>query len=301
MFEGLKRHYVNLLTSGGHLLLLLIGARIGTPQAWIAVLAVMAPLGFFAWIGNSRRSRLILDTPTSRIASAAQGYVEFVGQARQTPESPLISKLTLLPCVWYRYIVEQKRGGEKNYEVVDQGASEDTILIDDGSGQCYIDPDHAEIITSHKQVWHKDDFRYTEYVLSPLDTLYAIGEFTTLGGANSTLDAREDLNQLLTEWKRDKASLHARFDLDGDGQLSPREWELAVLAAKREVARQHGEIRLRDGVHLLRQPKDGRLFLLSNLPEQSLARKYVLWGWFHLLTGLSAVGGLAYLVGNLAA
>jgi len=34
---------------------------------------------------------------------------------------------------------------------------------------------------------------------------------------------------------------------------------------------------------LLRKPKDGRLFLLSNLPEQRLARKYVLRGGFHLL------------------
>lgn len=296
MLEGLKRHYVNLLTSGGHLLLLLVGARIGTPEAWIGVLAAMVPLGFFAWVGNSRRSRLILDTPTSRIASAAQGYVELVGQARQTPESPLVSKLTLLPCVWYRYIIEHKSGSDKNYEIVGRGASDDTILIDDGSGQCYIDPDHAEIITRHKQVWQKDDYRYTEYLLSPLDTLYAIGELTTLGGANSTLDVKQDLNQLLAEWKRDKASLHQRFDLDGNGELDAREWELAVLAAKREVARQHGEIRLRNGVHLLRQPKDGRLFLLSNLPETRLARKYVLWGGFHLLTCLSAVGGLAYLM-----
>lgn len=297
MFEGLKQHYVNLLTSGGHLVLLAIGARIGTPGAWLAVLALMGSLGFFAWIGNSRRSRLILDTPTSRIASAAQGYVELVGQARQTPECPLLSKLTLLPCVWHRYIIEQEKGSGKEYEIVEQGASDDTILIDDGSGQCYIDPDHAEIITHHKQVWRKDGYRYTEYLLSPLDTLYAVGEFATLGGANADLDAKEDLNALLTEWKRDKASLHERFDLDKDGRIDPREWELAVLAAKREVGRQHGEIRLRDGVHLLRKPKDGRLLLLSNLPEERLARKYVLWGGFHLVVFLGSVGGVAYLLG----
>ena len=79
-----------------------------------------------------------------------------------------------------------------------------------------------------------------------------------LGAANSDLDVKEDLNK--------------------DGRIDLREWEHAVLEAKREVARQHGEIRLRDGVHLLRKPKDGRLFLLSNLPEERLARKYVLWG-----------------------
>ncbi|GAO36116.1 hypothetical protein SCT_1515 [Sulfuricella sp. T08] len=297
MFEGLKQHYVNLLTSGGHLVLLFAGWQIDSREAWPIILGLISAISFFAWVGNQRRSRLILDTPTSRIVSAAQGYVELTGRAKQAHDVPLLSKLTLLPCVWYRYIIEQERNDDKGYEIVERGSSDDTILIDDGSGQCFIDPDYAEIITSHKQVWKKGDYRYTEYLLSPLDTLYAIGEFTTLGGPNSDLDFKGDLSALLTEWKRDKASLHERFDLNNDGQIDPREWELAVLAAKREVAKQHGEIRLKDGVHLLRKPKDGRLFLLSNLPEERLARKYVLWGWFHLLTFVGATGGTAYWLG----
>lgn len=296
MFEGLRQHYVNLLTSGGHLVLLFIGWQIDSREAWPIILGLIGVISFFAWIGNQRRSRLILDTPTSRIASAAQGYVEVTGRARQVHDTPLLSKLTLLPCVWYRYIIERERSDNKGYDIVEQGASDDTILIDDGSGQCFIDPDYAEVITSHKQVWKKGDYRYTEYLLSPLDTLYVIGEFTTLGGAGSVLDSKGDLNALLTEWKRDKVSLHERFDLDKDGQIDPHEWELALLAAKREVAKQHGEIRLKDGVHLLRKPGNGRLFLLSNLQEENLARKYVLWGWFHLLTFVGAAGSTAYLL-----
>ena len=296
MFDSLRQHYVNLLTSGGHLVLLFAGFQIGSIAAWLVVLGMIGAIGFFAWTGNHRRSRLILDTPTSRIASAAQGYVELTGRAQESSDAPLRSKLTLLPCVWYRYTVEQERNDGKGYEIVDRGASDETILLDDGSGQCYVDPDQAEILTSHKQVWTKGGYRYTEYVLSPLDTLYVLGEFTTLGGANSDLDFKGDLNALLTEWKRDSARLLARFDLDKNGRIDPKEWELALLAAKREVARQHGEIRLRDGVHLLRKPRDGRLLLISNLPEESLARKYVLWGWFHLLTLVAAGGGAVYLL-----
>lgn len=298
MLEGFRQHYVNLLTSGGHIVLLFIGFQIDSKEAWPIILGLISAISYFAWVGNQRRSRLILDTPTSRIASAAQGYVELTGRARQAHDIPLLSKLTLLPCVWYRYIIEQEHSDNKGYEVIEQGASDDIILIDDGSGQCFIDPDYAEIITSHKQVWKKGDCRYTEYLLSPLDTLYAIGEFTTLGGPNSDLDFKGDLNTLLTEWKRDKVRLHERFDLNKNGQIDPEEWELAVLAAKREVAKQHNEIRLKNGVHLMRKPEDGRLFLLSNLPEENLARKYVLWGWFHLIAFLGTSGGAAYLLGT---
>ena len=297
MLEGLRQHYVNLLTSGGHLVLLFIGFKIDSREAWPIILGLIGVISFFAWIGNQRRSRLILDTPTSRIGSAAQGYVEVTGRARQVHDIPLLSKLALLPCVWYRYIIERERNDNKGYDIVEQGTSDDTILIDDDSGQCFIDPDYAEVITRHKQVWKKGDCRYTEYLLSPLDTIYAIGEFTTLGGANSDLDFKGDLSALLTEWKRDKDNMHERFDLNKDGQIDPMEWELTVLAAKREVAKQHGEIRLRDGVHLLRKPGDGRLFLLSNLPEENLARKYVLWGGFHLLAFIGATGSAVYLLG----
>ncbi len=297
MFEGLRQHYVNLLTSGGHIVLLFAGFQIDSKEAWPVLLGLISVISFFAWIGNQRRSRLILDTPTSRIVSAAQGYVELTGRARQAHDTPLLSKLTLLPCVWYRYIIEQERSDNKGYDIVEQGTSDDTILIDDGSGQCFIDPDYAEVITRHRQIWKKGNNRYTEYLLSPLDTLYAIGEFTTLGGANSPLDFKDDLNALLTEWKRDKTQLHERFDLNRDGQIDPREWELAVLAAKREVSKQHGEIRLKDGTHLMRKPKDGRLFLLSNLPEENLARKYVLWGWFHLLTFVGACCTAVFMLG----
>jgi hypothetical protein len=49
-------------------------------------------------------------------------------------------------------------------------------------------------------------------------------------------------------------------------------------------------------MHLMHKPKDGRLFLLSNLPEERLARKYVLWGGFHLLTFVLATGSAVYLL-----
>lgn len=281
MHGELKRHWGNLLTSGGHLALLLIGFQIDTPKAWVALLGSVSAISFFAWYGNTQRSRVISGTPASTLASAAQGYVELIGHAKSTPEAPLLSPLRQLPCAWFRYRIE-RRDSDNQWETLQQGESHEIFLLNDGGGECFIDPEHAEIITRNKDVWHKDNYRYTEYIFSPLDTMYVLGEFATLGGAGSDLDFKADVGALLSEWKKNRETLLKRFDLNGDGEIDLREWALARQAAKREVEKSHREIRLKDGINILRQPSDGRLFLLSDIAPKKLVAKYVLWGWLHL-------------------
>jgi len=156
-----------------------------------------------------------------------------------------------------------------------------------------VDPEGAEIISSRHQVWTRGNLRYTEWLLLPQDRLYAIGEFTTIGGANSHLDTDADLRRMLAEWKKDQPRLLERFDLDRDGRLDLREWELARSQARREVAARHGEIRATDGTHVMRRPADGRLFLLSNYLPDDLHSKYHVWSWVHIVIFFGA-GGLAF-------
>jgi hypothetical protein len=62
-----------------------------------------------------------------------------------------------------------------------------------------------------------------------------------------------------------------------------------VLQAKRDIAAEHHEIRLRDGVHLLRKPRDGRLFLVASEAPERLAQRYRLWAWGHLFILVGAL------------
>lgn len=292
MIERLKEHYANLLTSAASLLLIGVGAHIGTREGWLFSLGLMALLSFVAWAGNLRRSRLIKDTPTSRVVSAAQGYVELIGQGKAFSGQQLVRRSNGLPCLWYKYRVERKNGD--NWELVEEERTSDTFLLDDGSGECVIDPDGAEIVTRHRNTWQQGEYRHTEWLLIPGDPLYAIGEFASIGGANTELDLRKDVGELLAEWKQDRAQLLARFDQDKNGEIDPLEWEQARREAINQVQAEHGEIRLRDAIPMLRQPKDGRLYLLSNLPEEDLTRKYFLWGFFHLAVFFGAIISLAY-------
>jgi hypothetical protein len=281
MIEAIREHYANLLTSAANLALLVVGAQIGTPQGWMASLGVMGLLSFVAWGGNLRRLRLIKDTPTSRVASAAQGYVELAGLGKAFSGQQLVSKLSGTPCLWFKYRVERR--SDDRWEKVEEGRSDDTFLLDDGSGECVIDPDGAEIISSHRRTWIQGDYRHTEWRLLPGDYLYAIGEFASIGGANTDLDLRKDVGDLLSEWKQDRHQLLACFDKDCNGEIDHREWEEARRQAVRLVEAEHREIRLRDSIAMLRKPRDGRLFLVSNLSEEVLTKKYFLWGWFHLI------------------
>ena len=183
----------------------------------------MALVAFFAWMMSLRRARSIGDTPTSRIASAAQGYVELVGRGRNHPDSPVLSKLTHLPCLWYRYIVEQRTSNNK-WQRVASGRSDESFILEDGSGECLVDPEHAEVLPRRSETWHQGDYRYTEWLILTHETVYALGEFSTIGGENQELDLKRDVSALLADWKRDHPGLLARFDLDRDKQISHSEY-----------------------------------------------------------------------------
>jgi hypothetical protein len=69
-----------------------------------------------------------------------------------------------------------------------------------------------------------------------------------------------------------------------------KEWELARLQARREARIQHAEVQSRsvEGVHLLRKPRDGRLFLLANELPDKIGSRYRYWSWAHFVIFLGA-------------
>ncbi len=292
MLTSLRRSYAQLITSGGQLLLLFAGFHFNTPTAWYWCLGCMAVISLFAWHSALHRVRLINGTPTSRVVSAAQGYVELIGDARPL-DSPILAKYSMLPCLWYRYKVD-KKNHKNEWKTIETGESDAAFLVHDESGKCVIEPQGAEIITQHKDTWQSGQYRYTEWKLLERDEIYLLGEFKTAGGSTNTTTQNELVNRVLYEWKLDNANLLKRFDLNNNGLLDMDEWMLARLAAKREANKRLAEIRAEPDTHYLTKPQDGRLFLISNLSPESLARRFSIWTWIHLTIFFSAIAGLAW-------
>jgi hypothetical protein len=286
------------LAGGLHAVILTIALQAGA-GAWPYALAAMAAVSFCAWIAAYRRYRLVHDLPTSNIASAAQGYAEFFGRSEQIAGAPLAGRLSGLPCCWFRYTV-WRRDSNNRWLHENSGASHAHFLLVDDSGQCVVSPEGAEVITRYKRTWQQGDYRYTEWLLLPKRPLYALGEFTTVSAQPlAPAEERAEVGALIAEWKRDPQSLKERFDLDRDGTLDTTEWELARLQARREVRKHRSEALARsvEGVHVLRKPRDGRIFLLADELPQNLGRRFALWSAVHLLVFFGAsAGALALLL-----
>jgi hypothetical protein len=285
------------LSGAIHFVIIAIAFQAESGKVWPYALLAMSVVSFFAWVANYRRYRHIQDLPTSRVASAAQGYVELFGRTDLLPGEPIVSKLSRSQCCWYSFQIEEK-GSEDKWNTVDSGSSVEQFMLVDDTGQCVISPEGAEVLTNDRKSWDEFDRRYTEWLLLPKGALYAIGEFSTnTAGAVAAGDERADVGALLAEWKRNKQQMRERFDLDRDGSISMKEWELARLQARREVRARQAEVQTRsvEGVNILRKPGDGRLFLLANELPDKIGSRYRFWSWAHLVIFLGA-GSIGLLI-----
>jgi len=245
------------------------------------------------------RARIIAHTPTARLRSAAQGFNEIEGTGRALNGEPLRSPLTFTPCLWFDVLIERRESSGKNrrWVTAERHRSDQLFLVDDGTGEAFVDPDHARVIEHEKKRWKArglrpggsrgpfhgfgdDYYRYTQRLVLPDQPLYVLGWLETRGHGQvaSMTDAIEHRRRdLLTQWKaRDEE--RDRFDLDGDGEISEREWQWAMRLARAQAEK---EVREADAerlgsanvVNLMRRPGNGEPFIVSGLSQHDLVRR----------------------------
>lgn len=267
-------------------------------QVW-PPLTLLLCSGLFGLWRSLRHARLVDDTPTARIASAAQGYAELRGRGLPLAGLPLLSPLGGLPVLWWRLLTE-KRDAKGKWQQESLEQSQASFLLDDGSGSCLVDPEGAEMLVQRREVSEREDRRYTLWTLLPHDPVYVLGDFRSLGPLDGAVEGpmseSRRLAERLEEWKADRAGLLARFDLDGNREIDLKEWELARQQARQELRQQQAEAATAAEVQRVGAPGDGRLFLISDLEPGQIARRFKLWAGFHLLVLLGSAAALGRLV-----
>jgi hypothetical protein len=259
-------------------------------------LPLVALFAGLAWIAALRRARLIEITPTSRIASAAQGYVEITGCGEPAGGAALKSPLRAHPCLWYRYTIEEKSWYEKNWRLTESATSDSSFVVRDPSGICVVDPNSAQVHARSVEKWRERSRRYVEETLRVGEQIYVLGEFYTENPTTRTLNVKNELGSVLNEWKQNQPALRARFDANADGQIDQDEWRLARLAALQQVHAAHAKESLLPARHHMRAPRDRRPYLISGKNESRLAAHSDLSALLHMIWfGVTLVVALAYL------
>ncbi len=273
-----------------------------TAQKLLFLLLCLAGALAALWFVFSRmtRYRLIADTPTARVRSAPQGYVELIGHVIAGEDGMLNAPLSGRPCVWYDFKVEEldDDDGRRRWRSVRSGRSNHWFQINDGTGTCLIDPEGAEVSPRHKHSWRghsafpagqdphaaaafltlrsgNGQYRFTERLIFEHEQLYALGHFHTLGGGRDQLNMKTTVRDLLRGWKRNPEQLLERFDSNGDGRISPDEWQAARQAAEQQAQTRQRELHQLPSMNVLTDPQtSGMPYLLSTHDEAQLIRRY---------------------------
>ena len=268
---------------------------------WAIALLIATIAGFFLAFNTVQRKRIIEDTPTSKIRSAAQGYVELVGNGQLMEGQPIVSPLTGTTCTWYEFKVEERRqtGKRTEWKTIKKCISDELFLIEDETGQCIIDPEGAYVTVATKDFWYGNEvtplrgpsntqknnflsgftggfrrYRYTEKRMHSGESLYAIGLYKTVGGAGIKLDVNEDVRELVREWKSDTDTLMKKYDTNNDDEIDLHEWQKVREDAYKQVVKKHSEQQTLPPINIMNKTNDKRRpFILSAIEENDLTRR----------------------------
>ena len=162
----------------------------------LLVLAVFTGVGFFLWKKSFQQARMMEGTPSSKIRSAAQGFVELSGIQHPREGTPLSAPLTGSACTWWDYKVEKReqtrnsKGQEStSWSTVEKDTSVGFFHLRDETGEILVNPMGADVTASLQRVWYGDArrpngdslsrfgvslkgrYRYTERIMRPRELI----------------------------------------------------------------------------------------------------------------------------------
>lgn len=293
-------------------------------ESTLAILLTLAAIAFTLWKGFAylKHYRLITGTPTSRIRSAHQGYVEITGHIIEGEYGPLIAPLSGRECVWYRYSVShlQSSGKSKHWRIERSGESDAWFQINDGTATGLIDPTGATVRTANTRTWYGDTphphkpetdqagfnlnqilvkdlsgsrYRYQETLLFTHERVYALGQFQSVGGGRHLTPLQQLSGEVIREWKHSYNDLLQRFDRNNDNKIDMQEWNDVQEAAQKEATQRRADMAAAPTMHVLCCPGEkSNPYLISTFDEEKLATRY---GWYTLAALTVLIGEAALL------
>lgn len=263
----------------------------------ITLLALFLCFLFYTIYKTHHRYRFINDTATSKITSAAQGYVELKGLGEMMPGQVITSPFSRRRCLWYQCIVEKrvKTGKHSVWSEQSNDISDELFNLHDETGVCVIIPEGAYVIPSEELRWTGSsyqakyqgrlksgwlshftgfgNYRFTEKLITVADTLYVIGLFKSVEKNSDSESLHKQVNVLVNSWKKQPGKYLKSFDFDNNGKIQKQEWEKIRQYALKKIRKEQQQI----FHHTIQKPEEkNQPFVISAVSEQELLKK-TLW------------------------
>ena len=141
------------------------------------LIGVAALIGF-ALVGFRKLlvKRLVENLPTAPAAGVVVGMTELNGTAKRE-DRWLQSRYAQIPCVWYRYITQEKRGSGKNsrWVTIESGEQSCSFQLADESGSIEVHPAGAKVLGRSSWYEHVGRRKKQEWVVDDQSPTYILG------------------------------------------------------------------------------------------------------------------------------
>jgi hypothetical protein len=127
MLNDLLSYYEEAITSCSYLDVLAFAAHLYQHNTGVLSHILLVGVSVFAWAFSHKRASAIADIATSRIRSAAQGYLELYGRVSVNPENLIKSPLSGIAYIWLRYKGYSKDNHDREWREVSSGVSNTTF------------------------------------------------------------------------------------------------------------------------------------------------------------------------------
>ena len=270
------------------------GLSVAEYHLQITLLAIFIGFVFYRLFKTYHRLRFINDTPTSRIASAAQGYVELKGLGELMPGPVITSPFSQRRCLWYQCIIEKRSNRLKHsyWEEESNLISDQLFMLVDDSGTCIIIPDGARVIPSEEKIWYGNshylksgylrnssylfhflgfgNYRFTERLITVAEPLYVLGQFKSIRKTINPETLKIQTEALINTWKKNPETYLRQFDLDKNDKIQRAEWKLISQYARNKI-RSEREATVH---HTIQKPDErNQPFVISAVSEKQLLNK----------------------------
>lgn len=279
----------------------------------LIISGIIAAVAAYACFRSLSKARAIEDTPTSKIRSAHQGYVEVIGLCQASGWPVQHSPLSHSECLWFRYSIQkhERQGKQSSWRTLESGTSEQPFMMSDGSAECTVFPGRAEVKSHRKRSWSGNTrrpndsasilslglgqrYRYSEELLCVDDPIYVLGLFQTTHPASPSENTETEAARILADWKQDYAKLVAQFDENSDGEIDINEWQNVRAAALVQARTELSNAPVVKSMHSIGfMPSKKRPFIISTSEPKALTRGYR-WQAFFLLA-LSLISLAAFI------